>query len=1028
MASMMDLFVKINGDGSNFRRDIQKDQKEVNNFVRQMDNIHGTLANIKVDDAEAEKKVKDLQKNISEIRDKAARVDISTEEGRAKLTELKADLKGIRDKTADIKVNDTEAIFKIHNINAQLDALGQKNVTATVGVNQRGTAAGAGLLGAAIMSGIGLASPLAATAVGGAMGLASALTPATAGMAAFGAVATGVLSAVFKDSSKLTQAQQAYNKAVTSKQKQAALLKEKQAVAGLGAQQVKALNSLRSFESFWHQFTKQFDKPVTSMFVNGLKMVETLLNDMKPAITGTGQAFAILEKDASKALNDPFWKQFFNYIGTTAKPNILAFGHIIGNLAKAFAALMMAFNPTAQSMLSGLQNMTQEFANWAQNLSATQGFKDFISYVRQEGPKVLQLIGNLASLAINLLKDFAPVGAVMLNFLNSITKLANFILTNVPLMGTALGLFLTVFGGFKLLSGPVMAVVGVLGKLRDAMFVTEGEAIAFGGAMDFALGPIGWIAGALGVATLGIMAYSNSQKKATQTQQHFTKYKLKDVQASIKTQQANKSMIGQLAKLRGQSHLTNKEFEHYVGLQQKVQKATDPNKIKKYKDEMKKLQKESGLSNGKLNKMVSLNKHLANNLPNATGAIKKQGKAIAGTTDSMKKYNAQLQEMNLRKLKEVNLNDQTHLAGWIKERNTLEKKYNDGKKLEAKYSNIIATYTQKDYKNAVKKAQSRVDDLNIQKLQLKQEGQSTKEVDKKLQKENKILDAYKKGKKGVEGILHTQMKIDDATQKKIDKLKKEIKQADKAKKAYETQLLISSGINKNVAKTLVENKKMIPYLDKQIQKAKENLKKIEEQTPANQKNTQQYREAVQKAKDLLSKLEGVKSTVEGITGGASRMNRALGASIRKSVHVVYSSSGQVYSNMGAYRAIGHNAKGTNFWRGGLSWVGEKGTELGIYNGKMSLFGLNGPTIDNLPRGMEILPHNITNRLLSARVSPSVANMVQNTRPWGSLQQTQNVNYERLFEGAHFHVRDEHDIKKLAAELGPYLDFSMRGAR
>lgn len=413
MATIKDLILKIKGDGSGFRRDLEEDKTALDAAMTEMDK--------KKADPNVKLKGFDLvNAMLTEISDKMDRLDGKTA-------------------TVDVKENKR-------------------------GGGLRGPAIAGG-----IASGAALASPIGASAIAGAMGLASAFSAAGAGAAGFGAVATGVLSNVFKEQTKLNKAQQAYNQATTKSGRQAALKKEKQAMNSLDGSQKQALKSLQNFEKFWNKFVKSFSQPVSSGFSNALKMLQNLLKDMRPAIEGAAKAFDTLLKDASQALESPFWKKFFNFLGQQAQPDIMAFGKIIGNLGKGFAALLKAFNPMAQIMLKGLVKLSKKFSQWATHLQSTKGFHQFINYVKQNGPKLLKTLGNLAKTVKNILVDLAPLGAQLLTILQHFSKWMAEVTKNHPHLVKFIAEAVAAGAAFKVFSGMISGILSPFTKMFGMM-------------------------------------------------------------------------------------------------------------------------------------------------------------------------------------------------------------------------------------------------------------------------------------------------------------------------------------------------------------------------------------------------------------------------------------------------------------------------------------------------------------------------------------------------------------------------------
>jgi len=94
----------------------------------------------------------------------------------------------------------------------------------------------------------------------------------------------------------------------------------------------------------------------------------------------------------------------------------------------------------------------------------------------------------------------------------------------------------------------------------------------------------------------------------------------------------------------------------------------------------------------------------------------------------------------------------------------------------------------------------------------------------------------------------------------------------------------------------------------------------------------------------------MESVRDGILAKAGEIADQARAVVQGAIDAARSVLGGIESSIGAAQAtlaglggaatVGHNAGGTDFWRGGLTWVGE-----------------NGPELVNLPRGAQVLPLN-----------------------------------------------------------------------
>lgn len=246
-------------------------------------------------------------------------------------------------------------------------------------------------LGAAIQIAPTVVPAIAAT-TGATLALGSAFTAASVGVAGFGAVAVSNLKAVFEGTGNLTAAQREAHK------------------------------NLQNFKSFWADFAKDFEEPVLSSFNSSLEGLRKLLELSKPAIEGAASAVENLLDSLNQSLNTTSVKAFFDYVGSTAQKNIEQFGQIAGNVLLGFMNLMRAFSPLSESVMQGLVNMTESFVEWSASLNGSKAFQNFIDYVKTNGPTLLNVIGNLVSILIELGKALAPIGQKALEVLDILTS------------------------------------------------------------------------------------------------------------------------------------------------------------------------------------------------------------------------------------------------------------------------------------------------------------------------------------------------------------------------------------------------------------------------------------------------------------------------------------------------------------------------------------------------------------------------------------------------------------------------------
>ena len=166
----------------------------------------------------------------------------------------------------------------------------------------------------------------------------------------------------------------------------------------------------------------------------GIDNLLEILPQVRTIVASLAAEMGDLAASAGKGLSGEGFASFFRYLETDAAPTLEAFGHTIGNVAEGFANLMVAFAPLTRDFSSGMESMSQSFADWAAGLAQTQGFRDFVDYVRESGPQVAEFLGAMSTAFVGIIKAAAPVGQTVLPILTNLAKVLG-ALANSPIGG-----------------------------------------------------------------------------------------------------------------------------------------------------------------------------------------------------------------------------------------------------------------------------------------------------------------------------------------------------------------------------------------------------------------------------------------------------------------------------------------------------------------------------------------------------------------------------------------------------------------
>lgn len=145
----------------------------------------------------------------------------------------------------------------------------------------------------------------------------------------------------------------------------------------------------------------------------GLTSLLRLLPQVDTIVGEISGALGELAAGTGSALAGPRFSAFFDYLEDEARPILMEMGRTVGYFAEGFANLIVEMGPLTADFSSGFEGMARSFAEWSRGLEDNDSFQGFIDYVRENGPRVLDMLGSLVDLFVSVAEAAAPVGEVV---------------------------------------------------------------------------------------------------------------------------------------------------------------------------------------------------------------------------------------------------------------------------------------------------------------------------------------------------------------------------------------------------------------------------------------------------------------------------------------------------------------------------------------------------------------------------------------------------------------------------------------
>lgn len=392
--------------------------------------------------------------------------------GMAKAATAAATLKGVLD---DLDGTNVDLGDGIRRTSDDVDGLGDSTRRTSSDIDTFSGRLGilaktAGALGPAL-------APLSAVAVGGVAGLANQF--------GFAAVAAGTAAIAFKG---VGDALQAVDKAQLEPTAEN-LAAMRVALAGLSPAGRDFVHALDQMQPVLDGLKNTAEAGLFPGMIEGFDHLKTLAPEVNKILDQTSSTLGDLFAEGAKDLASPSWANFFDMLAAEARPTLEDMGHALGSVVHGLGQLWVAFAPLNRDFGGWMAAVAKGFDEWATGLSSTQGFQEFLDYVRTNGPRVADLVSSLGNALLQIGEAAAPLGGPVLEALTAIVD-AIAKIADSPL-GTPIMTAVTAMSALSLASTAAAAAVGRVNASLATLGVTSKVSLASLGTNLGAIAAIG---------------------------------------------------------------------------------------------------------------------------------------------------------------------------------------------------------------------------------------------------------------------------------------------------------------------------------------------------------------------------------------------------------------------------------------------------------------------------------------------------------------------------------------------------------
>lgn len=174
-----------------------------------------------------------------------------------------------------------------------------------------------------------------------------------------------------------------------------------------------------------------------------LDSLERVAPEIASLFQRIGEVGGNLLAEGAAAFAGPGWADFRAMVADQAPKMLDDLGRTIGNLIGGLARLWQAFTPLNSDFSDWMLDASRSFQDWAAGLSQTEGFAEFVDYIRTNGPRVADALKAVGDAVLEIIEAVAPLGGPSLKIIETFGKAIGAIADSdlgTPIFGAAAAL------------------------------------------------------------------------------------------------------------------------------------------------------------------------------------------------------------------------------------------------------------------------------------------------------------------------------------------------------------------------------------------------------------------------------------------------------------------------------------------------------------------------------------------------------------------------------------------------------------